>query len=84
MIRNFAKSLENWLINSMSEMPSEIVNIKVSFRSILKVGEARHLKGIFEYTKGAVAGTKKVLFHYNCRIFGALAPSAPYFLSNLA
>eukprot|EP00112_Aurelia_sp_Birch-Aquarium-sp1_P006269 Seg1694.8 transcript_id=Seg1694.8/GoldUCD/mRNA.D3Y31 product="Transcription factor RFX3" protein_id=Seg1694.8/GoldUCD/D3Y31 len=30
MIRNFAKSLENWLINSMSEMPSEIVNIKVA------------------------------------------------------
>ena len=29
MIRNFAKSLENWLINSMSEMPSEIVNMKV-------------------------------------------------------
>ena len=30
MIRNFAKSLENWLISSMSEMPSEIMNIKVS------------------------------------------------------
>jgi len=30
MIRNFAKSLENWLISSMSEMPSEIMNIKVT------------------------------------------------------
>jgi len=29
-IRNFAKSLENLLIGSMSEMPKEIVNIKVS------------------------------------------------------
>ena len=28
-IRNFAKSLENMLIGSMSEMPKEIVNIKV-------------------------------------------------------
>jgi len=31
IIRNFAKSLENWLIGSMSEMPKEIVNLKVSF-----------------------------------------------------
>ena len=30
IIRNFAKSLENMLIGSMSEMPKEIVNIKVS------------------------------------------------------
>lgn len=29
-IRNFAKSLENMLIGSMSEMPKEIVNIKVA------------------------------------------------------
>ena len=28
-VRNFAKSLENLLIGSMSEMPKEIVNIKV-------------------------------------------------------
>ncbi|XP_057300076.1 DNA-binding protein RFX2-like isoform X2 [Hydractinia symbiolongicarpus] len=29
-IRNFAKSLENMLIGSMSEMPKEIVNVKVA------------------------------------------------------
>ena len=29
LVRNFAKSLENWLIGSMSEMPKEIVNVKV-------------------------------------------------------
>lgn len=28
-IRNFAKSLENLLIGSMSEMPKEVVNVKV-------------------------------------------------------
>nr|XP_012559397.1 DNA-binding protein RFX2 isoform X2 [Hydra vulgaris] len=32
-IRNFAKSLENMLIGSMSEMPKEIVNIKVAAAS---------------------------------------------------
>jgi len=30
LVRNFAKSLENWLIGSMSEMPKEIVNVKVA------------------------------------------------------
>ena len=30
IIRNFAKSLENILIGSMSEMPKEIVNVKVN------------------------------------------------------
>lgn len=30
MIRNFAKSLENWLINSMTEMPSPVINLKVA------------------------------------------------------
>lgn len=29
IVRNFAKSLENMLIGSMSEIPKEIVNIKV-------------------------------------------------------
>ena len=47
MIRNFAKSLENWLINSMSEMPSEIVNIKVSVRKHLKAGGGMTPQGHF-------------------------------------
>ncbi|XP_066922110.1 DNA-binding protein RFX2-like isoform X3 [Clytia hemisphaerica] len=30
IVRNFAKSLENWLVGSMSEMPKEICNVKVA------------------------------------------------------
>lgn len=38
-IRNFAKSLEGWLMNAMSEFPSKIVQTKVSGRNMLQVRE---------------------------------------------
>lgn len=34
-IRNFAKSLEGWLMNAMSEFPPQIVQTKVSRESMI-------------------------------------------------
>lgn len=38
-IRNFAKSLEGWLMNAMSEFPPQIVQTKVSRGNTLQVGD---------------------------------------------